>query len=133
MASGSLCLVRHKIFHNYGRQFIYINREAKFCPAALKSVDSKLLLRSNSNLVSNINILGSFSVNNDTHENSINIKRNQIFNEERKRQKDLIPRVEKIQVQYEGTPESMKLLLKIEVHYVLFWTTRQVFPERREL
>ena len=29
--------------------------------------------------------------------------------------------------------ESIKLLLKIEVHYVLFWTTRQVFPERREL
>ena len=29
--------------------------------------------------------------------------------------------------------KSIKLLLKIEVHYVLFWTTRQVFPERREL
>ena len=111
MASGSLCLVRHKIFRNYGRQFININREGKFCPAALKSVDSKLLLRSNSNLVSNINILGSFNVNNDTHENSINDKRSQMFNEERKRQKDLIPRVEKIQVQYEGAPDNMKLLL----------------------
>ena len=41
----------------------------------------------------------------------INEKRSYMFTKEQNRQRDLIPRVQKIQVQYKGTPEDTLLLL----------------------
>ena len=111
MASGSLKLVRHKILHNYSRSIINFNHEYKCFSAVQKSVNPNLLYRSNSIIASNINILGNLKINDNTNSNSMNMKRSNMFVEEQKRQKDLIPRVEKIQVQYEGAPDNMKLLL----------------------
>ena len=47
----------------------------------------------------------------DSKNKSITERRSRLFTEEQNRQRDLIPRVEKIQVKYQGTPEDAELLL----------------------
>ena len=108
MTSGTLNMVRKKILFNHVQPMISLNKCA--CPTVRNFVNPIFLNKSNSSLASSVNILKQMKHNNDSDSNTTNV-RTSLFIQEQNRQKDLIPRVEKIQVQYEGTPESMKLLL----------------------
>ena len=106
MASRRINLVRHKIIHSNIRPII--SKDG----FTIGNVCTSFSTRKNFSTSTSSNIdFDRAIMKKDDHKDSMNLKRREMFIEEQKRQKDLIPRVEKIQIHYEGIPENMQLLL----------------------
>lgn len=85
------------IFDNYTPQFV--------------NLPGMVIHRSSSYIASTLHLPNKLCTEESRKKKIIIGKRNQMFVKEQNRQKDLIPRAEKIQVHYKGAPEDVKLLL----------------------
>ena len=114
MASCKFSLLRNKI-PRYMQSFIsqdnlQVKNICENCTPKFAHLYSRVIHRSSSYIASHLS--SPCNLRAESSEKKIIIeKRNLLFSKEQNRQKDLIPRAEKIQVNYKGAPEDVQLLL----------------------